>query len=205
MTMKTKHKKQRSKLKSVIILSSLGLLVVAGIGIYFYSVSRNKEPAAESRTPLFSFDKKKAPGWYQSALDTSTQESRRSILLFDHDMSAPPRQSCHVSAFLNSGTVDIKAKRKELENDKFGHTTTLRGTKALSLSTSSGAEQYELYQYQTKAPKGATPIKEGYAYGYVQLEDHFIELQAVCDTPKQLKKAIPAFQAILYNDNASKE
>lgn len=209
MTMKTKYRKQPARMKTWIILGSFGLLILGGVGVYGYITSQNATIEAKTPpAPLFSFDSNKAPGWHQSQLDTTTPEGRTSILLFDRDMSTPPNtdnlQSCHVSAFLNTGAVDISAKRRDIENDEPGRATTLLGTKTLSLHTSSDIRPYELYQYQTKVSKNASPIKEGYALGFVQFEDHFVELQAVCDTSKQLKSTLPALQAISYHNTANK-
>lgn len=195
-------KKQKSRLK--IGVTCLFLFAIGGAGTYaafsYYGVA-----AEPPRPAIFSFDAAAAPGWYQSKLDTSTVEGRRSLLVFDHDPSSPAKksdlQSCHVSAFLSVGSVSIQEKLAEITaSDGSGRSVVSLGTRALALQLPSSPRTYELHMYTMVVPAGASPIKAGNAFGYVQTEDYYVELQAVCDTPEQLESTIPALQAIRFDD-----
>jgi len=206
-------KQKRPAIRKLIIIL-LAILVVATAAATMFIVLRNLNTSHEPKSApsgefVFSFDSAKAPGWYRSAMDPTTTESRNSILLFDHDPSAPfdakHPQSCHVSAFMQPGTVDIAAKLSKIEAKNDSTTTSRTGTQPMTLQTSVGAKSYELYQYKTTPAEGAEPLKEGYAYGFVQADKHFIELQAVCDTAEQLASTIPAFQAITFDETKADE
>ena len=199
-----KIKNQKSRLYLGIGL--LVLLLVSGVGTYF--ILTNHRAAAESqRPPLFSFDVPTAPGWYLAKLDTSTREGRRSLLLFDSDPTergdTTVTQSCHVSASLEVGFVDTLQKLSEVTASSNRHTSTPLGTRAASLQMVTGVKTYELHLYDMTVPEGASPIKAGNAFGYVQAGDYYIELQAVCDTPEQLESTLPALQAIRFDDTVS--
>ena len=195
-----KIKKQKSRLHLGIGL--LVLILVSGAGTYF--ILANHGAAADpQRPPLFSFDAPAAPGWYAAKLDTSTKEGRRSLLLFDRDPTkqndATTMQSCHVSAALKVGLVDVLQKLTEVAANQDGHTSTPLGSRAVSLQMMSGVKTYELYLYNMTDNSGSS-IKAGNAFGYVQAGDYYIELQAVCDTKEQLESTLPALQAIRFDD-----
>lgn len=199
-----KIKKQKSRLHLGIGL--LVLILVGGVGTYFM-LANNWAAAEPQRPPLFSFDAPAAPGWYQAKLDTSTREGRRSLLLFDRDPTkrgdTTTLQSCHVSASLEVGFIDTLQKLAEIMASEPGYTSIPLGTRAASLQMMTGVKTYELHLYNMTVPEGASPIKSGNAFGYVQAGDYYIELQAVCDTPEQLESTLPALQAIRFDDTVS--
>lgn len=197
-----KIKKQRHGLK--VGIGCLVLLLAGGAAMYgvLYGSGTSAEP---QQTAFFSFDAAAAPGWYQSKLDTSTREGRRSLLLFDRDMSSPTKESnlesCHVSAFMNVGYVDIQGKLAAITNSPdAGYEIVSLGVQPLSLQLPSGIRTYELHTFNMIAPAGASPIKAGNSFGYVQTGDYYVEVQAVCDTPEQLESTLPALQAIRFDD-----
>lgn len=200
-----KSQNRHLKLK-LAILCGVILLAAGGIGAYFALRSHDTE-AEPAKPPVFSYDADKAPGWYRSPLDTAVKESRRSLLVFDYDIKAPQKQdnaqSCHVSAFLNQGTVDIDAKRKMAEVvSTDGRKTSLVDTLNLSLEKTLGSEKYTLYRYNSTG--GAEKYKNGTAFGYIQAGEHYVEIQIICDTFEMLNSATNVLKAIRYNDTVSK-
>lgn len=199
------------KKRTVIILLACFVASMGVLGAY-YVYSAQQKPVAEQiqqGTMLFSFDAAAAPGWHRSALDASVKESRQSILLFDRDITQPsasaPEQLCHVSAFLNEGSVDVTAKQQEFATSNHDLTVTTLETKQLRLRTDKNQLPYDLVLYEARPPSVAEPIKSGYAIGYTQAGSHYIELQAVCDTPDRLEAAIAAFEAISFNSTAPRD
>lgn len=162
--------------------------------------------AVTSRVALFSFDAQQAPGWHRAGLDASSEEGRGSILLFDRNMTSgaatKDNQSCHVSASMKLGSVDPVVKFRELEGDT-SRNLALVEPQELSLRVTDGELRYVLNKYHSPSPRGGSKIKEGYAYGYVVVDDkYYIEIQAVCDTPAALDTAIPAIKALSFNTSA---
>jgi hypothetical protein len=82
-----------------------------------------------------------------------------------------------------------------------GYTVNTVGTQALSLQTSSGAKQYNLQQLDVIVPAGGNALLAGQEFGYVQLPDGYVKVQAYCDTAAQLSATIPVLQAITFNKN----
>lgn len=197
---------KHSKLK-LVALCGVVVLAVGIVGAYF--VLRNTDSKAKpvAKLTVFSFDADKAPGWHRSPLGTEAKEARRSLLVFDHDVSVPKEtndtKSCHVSAFLNQGTVNVDAKRKGIEQmDYDGRKLSLIDTLDLSLKKTSGSEKYTLYRYDYTG--GSDKFKNGNAFGYVQVKGHYVEIQVICDTFEMLNSATDVLRAIRYDENVPK-
>ena len=205
--------KQKHSLKRVVIVifGCFTLVLAGAVGTYLLMqvlVQNNPDVAVPAPRPaVFSFHTNAAPGWYKSPLDTTSEEGRTSILLFDRDPSLPVSdsslQSCHATAFVSAGSVDVEAKQKSMTAaGNANRQTTLRDTKTLVLFTVDNEREYKLYEYEVIVPEGADPIKAGNAFGYIQLDSSYIELQVVCDTFDQLESALPALQAIRLDEAA---
>lgn len=198
------RQKQPSKRRPILIAIAviIPVLLLAGIaGFLFLQNNRPVEPSAPTKSLLFSYDANKAPGWWRGATENTSEQSRKSILLFDKKSLSTG--SCHVSVSIEPGIIDIKAKLKEIATttQSNGYPTKQTGTRNMHLATSSGPKEYTLYQFQSRS-SSSNPIKEGYAYGFVQLPKTYVRIDGVCDTNKQLRTTLTALEAVFLNDSS---
>lgn len=198
------RQKQPSKPKQLIIpiVATVFALLIAGIaGFFFLQSNSSVEPNSPKRDLLFSYNSPKASSWWRGATEDTSEQSRKSILLFDKKPLGSG--SCHISASVESGTISIKAKLKEIATtaNSGGYSTKQTGTRQMSLATSSGLKEYTLYQFQSRSPS-SNPIKEGYEYGFVQLPGSYVQINGVCSTNKQLRTTLAALEAISFDSNS---
>jgi hypothetical protein len=196
-----KHKQYHLKSnRSLFVLLIIAVLAATFIAIIVYrddtaaSSSSAKPDANVSKQPLFSFDTKKAPGWWQGATNDT------SMAVFDKNQV----HECFVSAEYKKGTVNADAEinkiNTELTQSGGGYTVTALGSQAIELQTSSEPLQYELLQSSVSTPAGAEKLKGGQEFGFVQLSGGYIKIMGYCDTPEQLPNTIESLQAIRFSN-----
>jgi len=111
------------------------------------------------------------------------------------------RDSCFTSVQHKTGTVDAVAEVQKGRASLIasGYTVTPGATQTLTIQTSTGPKQYELYQSSVTTPVGASTVLGGQEFGYLQLSNGYIKIMGYCETAKELPATIPALQAIKFD------
>lgn len=170
----------------------LAVLLVAVAAYFAFTIKLATTEATASTGPTstepaesrFSFTG--TDGWRQGPTNGT------SMALFQNG------QGCFASVEYKKGMVDVAAEReKQQSNDaKVGVTSTQIGSLAVTLQSDDGQKQYQLHQYSASGEVAGQKIKGGQAFGYLQLTDGYLEVEAHCDTADQLPSTIPALRAI---------
>jgi hypothetical protein len=184
--------------KKVKIVVAISLVLLSVASICSYPLPNPKSTATVNNTDistksLFSFTG--APDWRQGPT------SQTSMALFGKERQ-DGTSACFTSIELKRGKVDLNAELLKRQDNlkKTGGSMTQTSASNSSLTTSSGAKQYELRQYSIDGGSGSKDAMKGLELGYVQLDSDYIEISGHCETAEGLATTIPALQAYRLNN-----
>lgn len=202
--MSLKNKKKNS---IVIILIAVALLIALVAGLLAWS-KLSTLTTADAR-PTFVFNKAQAPGWWggvnnwpeESDFEGGHQGSEElpvaSMVIYQGTEAQPG--DCFVMSSYKNGTVDIDTKLKErrdamLRDDGDGPSLEFISSTQQTIQTPEGTKDYAFYQYDFTLP--GQEVQKGYAFGFVNLANGYIEIRGVCSTVDKFPSVQPGLAAI---------
>lgn len=216
------NKKAKSRLP--IILITIGLLLAIGVVVGFSFKDKLKTTATDIENrgkPSFTLDTAKFPDWASTGnffsndtlLTTSfsvqqcTPGSRCSTLVDEcrsmegkgdqcEALEQYTEDGCMVQLYYFKRSIDPKvAVSDELKQWlSFGMKPTETGIKTLTMRTSEGDKEYQLYQYDTNNSDDI--YKRGSAFGFIALNNGHIEVRSICKEASQLDQTLPILTSV---------
>lgn len=207
--MKTiKLSENRKIMFAALVLAVSGALISVFV---FWQNGRQGSVATESiPKPFFSFDEAKSPGWWSGGNNwqdihdyTGDQITEAELPIADISVLQGTRQTpgnCFVTAFYQKGVVDIATALKEREDEMISadeDSSSLKqvGTVQQTILTPDGIKEYTVYQYDMDVPD----VQRGNEFGFIPLDDGYVEVRGVCLTADLLPQTIPTLSAIKLN------
>lgn len=196
------------RLTTVITLALFAIGIIAGF--VFWHKNANDEAGVTQARPKFVFDNAAFPGWWTVGnahpQDTAGNKagnmpiSSISIHQCKEDAECSEETAlgnCFVGADYFKGTIDpeqaIAEKIKQIESLD---DTTIReiDIKPHAMHTIEGDKNYQLHQYDYET--GTYTILRGSAFGYIPLNNGYIEVRSICTDANQLDATLPVLSAI---------
>ena len=172
----------------------LAVLIVAALAGAIFVATRDAAEAAPSQPA--TAQEAKARFSFAGASDWREGPSNStSIALFYNPAD------CFVSAEYRPGSIDTAAALQKIQTDlaSGGYTSTPGATTSATLQTTAGAKQYQLHQYTVAGTGTADKLYGGQSFGYLQVSDGYIKIEAYCITPDHLPATTAALQAIKFD------
>lgn len=208
-----KEKRQNKKIAAILI--ALGVFVIAGIAsvIVFRMMMPQtflKEAAVNHpQGPVFMFHDTAAPGWWSGgnisdSIDnyTGDQITKDDISVASMSVSQGKRNepgNCFVSYYFWEKNIKpaealVAMERRSIEGETNVSLSPL-GQHKLKIDTYEGQKEYTLHQYEFTGSGSANRAK-GAQFGYVSLNDGYIEMRSYCNKADQLKDTLIVLPAV---------
>ena len=204
----------KNKKKIIITMTAFAALFILG-AIGYLLITPKKTEQASTKSYSFTFDTAASPGWWAPGGYTTTQADIdnpdridteplpiASINAFQGEQGKTSG-GCFVMAFSQKGTIDIAAQIKDRKEALIlGQENTASvnaaGEAPLTLETPEGSKKYTLYQYDLNLGENAQ-VQRGNGFGFIQLNDIYVEVRAICPTADMLASTHVGLSAIRLN------
>ncbi len=200
------------KRKWLIVFSSIGIVVVLGVLLV---LNLNKAPLAsgvKDPAPVFTFNGSKAPGWwavknYNSQASTSTESEYQGSEPIDKlpiasiNVNKGKDGEYATACFVMFTYYDYRTDIAKLKAEKDAGTTQGEskfqnvGDMQSTISTPEGIKSYTLTKYELSGP-GTENSMKGMSYGWVELNDGYIQVSGVCPTETELDDTAHISEAV---------
>ncbi|RYF96339.1 MAG: hypothetical protein EOO00_02985 [Chitinophagaceae bacterium] len=201
------------KNKKITVFMILMLLsgTVIGCILVRLNTQQNSVAAESVSKPFFLFDSDRTSDWWTygnrwpDIKEYTGNQTTDSDLPIAEMVAYRGKQrefsdGCFVSTMYNKGTIDVEtAVQKKInnlsENQKDSSVVTSTGTSRLIMQTPEGSKEYTVHRFDVDVPN----IQKGNEFGFIPLDEGYIEVRGVCPTADLLPETESVLSAIKLN------
>lgn len=209
-----KPKTNPYKIAGLVIVATVACLGALGGMIWLLAKDQADSGTTPGHKPAFSLETTKVPDWWTGGtrwpkLDHPSASATMPVNLPTADMTVHANSksteyldNCFVSFSFYDQSVDPKIaltdKIKQTTNGTSPDKLVEIGTKNIDLNTATGAQSYQLHQFNFTANPDSQDVLRGMQFGFVPYKNGHIEVSSHCKSPESLSYTIPVLGAVTF-------
>lgn len=207
-----KTNKTKNKRNCYIIIGIIAILAILSVLFALNSSQILRAVGISKPVPVFSFNESKAPNWWAGEnYNSKAAESKTGNYQGKEPIDTLPvagmtvlkgkngdnATNCFVTFTYYDYQTDIAKLKSEKDTVTSGFDMKFQnvGDIQSNLSTPGGVKAYTLTKYELSGPGAGSSLK-GMGYGWLELNDGYIQVSAVCPTATELDETVQVSEAV---------